>query len=638
MIIMANGSFDLSRSLGSTLAYSRCNWSSSSSTENNNSTVNVNVVFGKYSNSTKPTTCTFNTTVSVSGANNPSTQYSSPYTSVYGGQEIVVFSGSFIVPHNDDGTMSTTISVSIGNNDVYHASASSTVTLDTIARKTPVPSFSAGYVEDTYNLVLVPKFSSAKHSIKFRFGNTKGEAIGENALTNWLQADGSLGTKEVKLSGTNLPVTFPIEYYDHFDGDTGYGALNIYTYKGDTEIGMDGNWFKISCNPSRCTPKVEATVEDMNPITLELTGDKNTVVTNASRMLITPTIQVSDEDDKNSYISSKKVNGNVFTGETAIVNEPTSKVFSLSVTNSRNLGIDKTIEASGNLIPYVKPTFNIEGLYRPEPTGSEIVLSYSGKFYTGEFREGVVNELTLTWKYKSNREEEYQLGGTLTPTINTSQNTYEGIVTLGDEFDYQTGYDFQFYYKDKIVGINDDIYVRDRVTKGLPMFWWNEKGLRVLTDLYVNGNLILSNGDIQTGGGGGDSLPVGSIFEYDGNSVPDGYDEVYDNSEYALEEKRIGTWIDGKPLYRRCFKGITYASSSTTITTELGGENCSIKNVGGFLTEGNNPKLHINIGGYINSDWYCGFYTAETALVLYHPTNLGGGAYELFIEYTKNSD
>ena len=170
------------------------------------------------------------------------------------------------------------------------------------------------------------------------------------------------------------------------------------------------------------------------------------------------------------------------------------------------------------------------------------------------------------------------------------------------------------------------------------MFRWNEKGLRVLTDLYVNGNLILSNGDIQTGGGGGDSLPVGSIFEYDGNSVPDGYDEVYDNSEYALEEKRIGTWIDGKPLYRRCFKGITYASSSTTITTELGGENCSIKNVGGFLTEGNNPKLHINIGGYINSDWYCGFYTAETALVLYHPTNLGGGAYELFIEYTKNSD
>lgn len=68
---------------------------------------------------------------------------------------------------------------------------------------------------------------------------------------------------------------------------------------------------------------------------------------------------------------------------------------------------------------------------------------------------------------------------------------------------------------------------------------------------------------------GGDTLPINTIIEYDGDTVPDGYEEVEDKGEiYSTDEVRIGTWIDGKPLYRKVIlvenpvKGTTTSVSS----------------------------------------------------------------------------
>lgn len=48
-----------------------------------------------------------------------------------------------------------------------------------------------------------------------------------------------------------------------------------------------------------------------------------------------------------------------------------------------------------------------------------------------------------------------------------------------------------------------------------------------------------------------DNLPIGSIVDYDGEEVPEGYIEVEDeNNIYDGEERVIGTWF-GKPLYSK---------------------------------------------------------------------------------------
>lgn len=55
-----------------------------------------------------------------------------------------------------------------------------------------------------------------------------------------------------------------------------------------------------------------------------------------------------------------------------------------------------------------------------------------------------------------------------------------------------------------------------------------------------------------------DTLPIGTIVDYDGTTVPSGWEQIDNPSDYSTEEQVIGTWI-GKPLYRKI---ITYTQTS----------------------------------------------------------------------------
>ena len=48
----------------------------------------------------------------------------------------------------------------------------------------------------------------------------------------------------------------------------------------------------------------------------------------------------------------------------------------------------------------------------------------------------------------------------------------------------------------------------------------------------------------------GDTLPIGTVVDYDGHVVPYGYEKVDDPNVYSTEEQKIGTYL-GKPLYRK---------------------------------------------------------------------------------------
>lgn len=50
-------------------------------------------------------------------------------------------------------------------------------------------------------------------------------------------------------------------------------------------------------------------------------------------------------------------------------------------------------------------------------------------------------------------------------------------------------------------------------------------------------------------------VPTNSIIQYDGNTIPAGYEEVNGYDIYSTTEQRIGTWINGKPLYEKTYTG-----------------------------------------------------------------------------------
>lgn len=103
---------------------------------------------------------------------------------------------------------------------------------------------------------------------------------------------------------------------------------------------------------------------------------------------------------------------------------------------------------------------------------------------------------------------------------------------------------------------------------------------------------------------------------------------------YSTNEMVIGKWVDGKPLYRKVFKG-TLANSTQTNVVTLNNEKLKIAygnyNYGGnilfFGKSDNQASLQTRIQ-----------VTTQNILVLYHTTDIGGSAYELVIEYTKTTD
>ena len=128
---MASGSFNLTRT-GSTSSYItfKCTWSSTSNGSTaNTSTVTVKVTATKSSSSTASTYGNQETTVNVGGTS----QKASGSFTLAPSKTITLFSKSYTVKHNDDGTKKVTISVNVGGNVIY-ANGSATATLDTIPR------------------------------------------------------------------------------------------------------------------------------------------------------------------------------------------------------------------------------------------------------------------------------------------------------------------------------------------------------------------------------------------------------------------------------------------------------------------------------------------------------------------------
>lgn len=72
----------------------------------------------------------------------------------------------------------------------------------------------------------------------------------------------------------------------------------------------------------------------------------------------------------------------------------------------------------------------------------------------------------------------------------------------------------------------------------------------------------------KTGG-----ILTGSVIGYNGNDIPEGYEEV--KMGYSLEETLTGeTWIDGKPIYKKVYNcGTLKNNGSVNIPTGLSNVN-----------------------------------------------------------------
>ena len=110
--------------------------------------------------------------------------------------------------------------------------------------------------------------------------------------------------------------------------------------------------------------------------------------------------------------------------------------------------------------------------------------------------------MNIKWQYREKGSNTWLDGGTLTPTIDTQNNTYSGYTSLGTIFNYQKQYEFLFTAEDLLFNSDGDgtvsnpinpIQVQESVSRGLPIIWWNDNSVHVIGDVYVSGTVHNGN-------------------------------------------------------------------------------------------------------------------------------------------------
>lgn len=131
--------------------------------------------------------------------------------------------------------------------------------------------------------------------------------------------------------------------------------------------------------------------------------------------------------------------------------------------------------------------------------------------------------------------------------------------------------------------------------------------------------------------GGSDYIEIKNItIQY--TKTTDEAIEIGSDTDYSLEEKIIGTWIDGKPLYKKVVIVPSIAANAQFIN--ILDSNCLIQNVNflGAIYDNNwYSEYYYNASDYLSILWVRGGHTI---------TKLGPRAYTnayFVLEYTKTS-
>lgn len=109
---------------------------------------------------------------------------------------------------------------------------------------------------------------------------------------------------------------------------------------------------------------------------------------------------------------------------------------------------------------------------------------------------------------------------------------------------------------------------------------------------------------------------------------------------YSTNEARVGTWIDGKPIYRKVFNIGTLPNATEKIyTTDLNWATHTVVKIDGFAISSSGAILPINFSNPISAAQMIGCRTTGTNTITVYTgldrTNLTG---YVILEYTKTTD
>lgn len=288
---------------------------------------------------------------------------------------------------------------------------------------------------------------------------------------------------------------------------------------------------------------ISAEVYDINPATLAITGDKNTLVRFASNAEYN--FNVSSYPSGAGISSAYVQNGNrKLDAASGVINGVEDGFFYFFARDTR--GVSNYATITKNILEYVKPTCNVEASTELSDTGTEAItkIHVYGNYFNGSFG-AVDNTLKIEVKHTQN-------DGTMGDWVDLSPlmaeldgNTYSLNMTVSGT-DYSQKYEYFFRVSDKLMSVDAEPFT----LRVLPIFDWSEEDFNFNVPVNMNQNTVLrynkevGNTVLSGGSGGKIYLRPSGTDDTDGQVIihSNGNIEVSGNLDAS------GFTVNGEPL------------------------------------------------------------------------------------------
>ena len=375
------------------------------------------------------------------------------------------------VPHLNDGT-SKVYAIgkwySSANNSYRPASTSmtsSTIALPTIPRASEITATS-GYIGEAVSIYISRKSTSFTETLTWSCGDLSGTIPNES-------------------NETTVPFTIPTSLYTLIPDDKSVVVtITADTYNGSTKVGTKTTTLTARVDETANKPVIENVVVTETNTKVSALTDK--LVLNASKPKITITATAKNSATIKSIVT-KNNDGQTLSGSEVTFKEIGKPVFTINVSDTRELPATKTIDNSSTAIPYVKPNIKTISIERESPVSGVLIFNATGSFYSGTIGSET-NSLTISYRYKENTSESTWSNLLNIPnssiTFDTSKKEYKiENFNLGEITQYNKNYIFEIYYGDILV---DDATPLTRIVrKGIDVFSLGEHDGQFNGILYV---------------------------------------------------------------------------------------------------------------------------------------------------------
>lgn len=332
------------------------------------------------------------------------------------------------------------------------------------------------------------------------------------------------------------------------------------TLNGDTQIGSIQTTTAEGTITDANPILTSFVYEDVNQITLALTNDSRKIINGKSTLNITNLVANAVKGASLKLVQVNGVQYNYTDNFSVDIENYKGNTITLYVIDSRNNSSKLEVLIGINFIDYSEPVIKNRNIERKNYIDEVSELSVDGTFTNINFG-GTNNTLTAVYKYKETGSSNWNDGLT-NLEIDIDNNLFN--IDQAIKGDTSSGFDTTNSYDIKII-INDLLSTKEETITLIT----GKPAMDVYKDKISFGGIADEISEFQTqfkdkanfeGGVYKNGVEIATL-----NDIPNTSDV------YSTEEKVVGTWIDGKPIYRKVVQTTTPTTANqwTDIDTRI---------------------------------------------------------------------